>query len=595
MQKIIFSVLLSAIATISTASPDPVKCDYVFGIGRFALPNPNIEIIEPTKKALIKAFPESNVCIRSLSTKDLESALNRSELDFFIASSGMYRRMLHTGIRDIAAVIGPHITNANYAEGTTFVAAASKHSSSDSIRSFRNGILAAGIPAGFTGYLAGMHELKKQGVDVDSFFLRTEFVGSNQFEVLRRLLSGQADLGMLRTCMFEYFTAEHPELKDSFVVINEKKHEEFSCRHSTELYPSWVFGVSSRIDVETATAATTALLKMPNTSSGLAWGIATDFTKLDELMRDLSLGQFKLTDKWLFSKIWEQYRTHISFFACIILFVLLHAWRSDVLVKKRTKELNAAHEHELTLENERNAAREKILDMQRIGVVGQFSSMLIHELGQPNSANQFLIHAFRRRMETQPPTRESVEEILTKLLSNVQREQQLINKVRKYTKKSTSRKPVDALDCLSNAQAVVSQSLARKIEFSMRIPSEAVFVSADELELEILFVNLIKNAVEAVAEIEHPQIDIECLSKQDSVEFFIRDNGPLLSDDQMKLIGVPLNSTKNNGLGLGLYICQMIVENLGGNLTFERASPLGGVCSKISLPAKDAQNVKLEH
>ena len=568
------------------SSDVPAACDYVFGIGRFAQPNPYQEIVEPTKETVARLFADKKVCIRSLSTQDLMKSLERGELDFFISSSGMYRRMLHTGVRDVAAVQGPNISNANYAEGSLLVTNAKRYPIGN-IEQFQGKILAAGITVGFTGYLAGIYELKRQNINAESFFSRIDFIGANQFEILERVLNGKADIGILRTCMLEAYLEDHPDEADNFRIINEKASPNFPCRHSTDLYPSWVFGVSKNIDVATATQLTTALLKMPTTASNWSWGIATDFSLVDQLLRDMQMGPFKRSSRWYVARIWENYSSQILLVLSVVLMIFVHAWRSDRLVQQRTQELNKSHAQEIKFRNERNKAREKILDLQRIGVVGQFSSLLIHELGQPSSANLFLIHAFRRRMESQEPTKQDVDEVLEKLLSNVQREQKLIDKIRKYAKSAPSMwTRTDLFKCIHEAKDIVSKTLVESVSFTVDLPGKPIFIKADELELEILFVNLIKNAAEAVRDVPEPEVGISAVFSDNSVQVVIKDNGPRLSDEQLQQIGMPLKSKKTGGLGLGVYICQMIVEKYGGTLQFSRAGVDCGLCTLISIPIR---------
>lgn len=584
MRAFIAFLINSFLIGLAFGGEAPEKCDYVFGIGRFAQPNPYQEIVNPTINVVKKLFPDKNICIRSLKTQDLQQALENAELDFFISSSGMYRRMLHIGIRDIAAVEGRNAINPNYAEGSLFVANADKYKG-DGFYQFKGKALAAGIPSGFTGYLAGIHELKKNNIDPESFFSSIEFVGPNQYEILERILNGTSDLGILRTCMLESYLTKHPESGNKFRVINEQSHKNFVCKHSTELYPSWIFGVSKQTDVQTATLLTTALLKMNETESGYSWGIATDFSFVDKLLKDLQIGPFKQSDFWYIQQFWSRYKKNIGFGFIILLLICMHSWRSDRLVKKKTRELEAAHAYETKLRTERNNAREKILNMQRIGVIGQFSSLLIHELGQPSAANLLLIHGFRRYIETNEPTKENVDGILTKLLDNLNREEKLIEKIRKYTKSRThNRKRVDLCSCLRSSIHIIDKTLPENIKLTFSLPNESIYIQADELDLEILFINLIKNSSEAISAVQDPTISITLKTSNDAATISIIDNGPRLTDEEINKIKIPLSSTKSNGLGLGVYICQMIAEGLNGTLEYSRHTEDYGIETQVTFP-----------
>ena len=88
---------------------DWAGCGIRLGIGSFAEPNPNYGILEPTVAAIQRAFPELQVCTRTYTTKALERAASSGEVNLFISSAGLYRRVLDKGVRDIASLMGPHI------------------------------------------------------------------------------------------------------------------------------------------------------------------------------------------------------------------------------------------------------------------------------------------------------------------------------------------------------------------------------------------------------------------------------------------------------------------------------------------------------
>lgn len=112
------------------------------------------------------------------------------------------------------------------------------------------------------------------------------------------------------------------------------------------------------------------------------------------------------------------------------------------------------------------------------------------------------------------------------------------------------------------------------------------FVWADSLELELVIVNLLRNASEAQGNVSEP-IRISVTWADNKVEISISDKGRNLSEEEFEKLKVPLTSTKENGMGLGLTIVKTIVEAHQGKICFKRNSDVG-LTVTVSFPlAKD--------
>lgn len=91
---------------------------------------------------------------------------------------------------------------------------------------------------------------------------------------------------------------------------------------------------------------------------------------------------------------------------------------------------------------------------------------------------------------------------------------------------------------------------------------------ADLLELELLIINLLKNSCEALAgeDKKKPKIFFQIAESDDKALITVHDTAPPISKDEMQTLFMPGISSKKNGLGLGLSLCQKIAESHGGNL-----------------------------
>jgi len=110
---------------------------------------------------------------------------------------------------------------------------------------------------------------------------------------------------------------------------------------------------------------------------------------------------------------------------------------------------------------------------------------------------------------------------------------------------------------------------------------------ADEIQIEQVLVNLICNAVEAVA--ENPagprKISLQTERQQDSNQVWatVIDSGAGMSGENVRQLFDPFFTTKPNGLGMGLNISRSIIESHGGRLTAS-ANPGGGMRFRFTLP-----------
>lgn len=100
-------------------------------------------------------------------------------------------------------------------------------------------------------------------------------------------------------------------------------------------------------------------------------------------------------------------------------------------------------------------------------------------------------------------------------------------------------------------------------------------IRGDALELELLTVNLTKNAVEAVGMEEDGFVHVTLVRTPHSIRLSVTDNGPVSNDNDVAAVKNRMNTTKENGLGLGLQIVQGIVERHQAVINFAVRRPCG--------------------
>jgi two-component system sensor kinase FixL len=123
------------------------------------------------------------------------------------------------------------------------------------------------------------------------------------------------------------------------------------------------------------------------------------------------------------------------------------------------------------------------------------------------------------------------------------------------------------------------------MEVSYRLDPDVSLVFVDKIQIQQVLVNLMRNAVEAMADSPRRSLTVTTrLLSADTVEISVADTGPGLRRELIARLFQPLVTTKRRGMGLGLSICRTIVEAHGGRLWRDR-NPVGGTIFRFTLPA----------
>lgn len=222
-------------------------------------------------------------------------------------------------------------------------------------------------------------------------------------------------------------------------------------------------------------------------------------------------------------------------------------------------------------------------NFSRLSAVGTMASAMAHELNQPLTAVANYLEAARDLLSTpDPQTVEIVREALDEASKQSVRAGQIIRRLRDYVSRGEiETRPTDLKPMLSDAASLakigVDGPMPRIVDLS---PQSLPPVMADRVQIQQVLVNLIRNASEAMGETEQPMVwlEAEAIDATDEVEIRVRDNGPGLPDSgEGGEPFQPFNSTKPTGMGLGLSICQTIVDGHGGEMWCKSESGNGAM------------------
>lgn len=228
---------------------------------------------------------------------------------------------------------------------------------------------------------------------------------------------------------------------------------------------------------------------------------------------------------------------------------------------------------------ERKKTEEFLLNSDKLSLVGQLAAGIAHEIRNPLTA----LKGFIQLIELG----DSKKEYFSIIKDEITRIDFIVSEFLSISKpQSVIFENKNIIQILKQVTSFLSSHFNLKnIELRANYPFEKIFVYCAENQLKQLFVNIIKNAIEAMN--NGGILIIEAEIKQNKlVHFRFIDNGIGIPQESIKRLGEPFYSTKDKGTGLGLMVCQKIIKDHAGQLLIESTLGAGTIVSVI-LPIKD--------
>lgn len=233
--------------------------------------------------------------------------------------------------------------------------------------------------------------------------------------------------------------------------------------------------------------------------------------------------------------------------------------------------------------------QDELARIARINTLGEMSSGVAHEINQPLSAIMSYNEACLAMLDDVNPDPVLLRISLSSSVKQANRAGKIIRRLRELaSRKQPVLAPLDINELLTGSIALVQNELdSRQIELTTDLGKLLPLVRGDNIQLEQVVINLIKNAMDAMQQQPRKQLNrIFAYTEQRGrhIRIGIRDNGPGMPENVLPHVFDPFYSSKSDGMGLGLTISQTIVESIGGRLS-ARNLETGGAEFAITLPA----------
>jgi PAS domain S-box-containing protein len=242
-------------------------------------------------------------------------------------------------------------------------------------------------------------------------------------------------------------------------------------------------------------------------------------------------------------------------------------------------------------ELEAEEQRREVTHLARVGMLGELSGALAHELNQPLTAILSNAQVGQRLLQRTPVDLHELAEILQDIVDEDRRAGQVIQRLRTLLKKGDSQlQPLDLNEVVREVLDLDHSDLvARNVGITTRIAPTPLPVHGDRVQLQQVLLNLILNACEAMSANEPSARQLTVVTGREgngSFEVSIADRGGGVEAGRADALFQPFFTTKEQGLGLGLTICRSIVLAHNGDLWVTNNAD-GGATFHMSLPAHD--------
>ncbi|MBA2396864.1 MAG: GHKL domain-containing protein [Ktedonobacteraceae bacterium] len=232
--------------------------------------------------------------------------------------------------------------------------------------------------------------------------------------------------------------------------------------------------------------------------------------------------------------------------------------------------------------------QEQLVQAGKLATLGELTTGVAHELNNPlNNIGLFVGNAIDLiELGMADTDSERILQELSSAMQQVRKATEIISHLRTFGRAaSVSREPVVINQVIVQAISLMREQLRlRQIEMDLQFPPEDVIVIGNAIQLEQVFINLLANARDAMADAERKVITITCAQVDQSVDISVNDTGPGIPPGLEQRIFDPFFTTKEvgAGTGLGLSITYGIIKEHQGTITVE-SRPGGGASFLIQL------------
>lgn len=241
-------------------------------------------------------------------------------------------------------------------------------------------------------------------------------------------------------------------------------------------------------------------------------------------------------------------------------------------------------------EERRLRQHQEMIKASRLTTMGEMAAAMAHELNQPLTAITNYAAASLRLLKSDGQNQEDVEQALEHIDTQAHRAGEIIRRLRNFVRPENINLEVISIAAVIDEIRPLAELDARanNIKLTIDVADDLPDIMADQLQIQQVILNLLRNGVDAMKDSapEDRQLRMNAYySAPDEIRVDITDQGPGVPESIQESVFDPFFSTKIDGMGMGLAICQTITKAHSGRLSFLN-NPQKGATFSISLPTQ---------
>jgi C4-dicarboxylate-specific signal transduction histidine kinase len=224
----------------------------------------------------------------------------------------------------------------------------------------------------------------------------------------------------------------------------------------------------------------------------------------------------------------------------------------------------------------------------RIATLGELASSIAHEVNQPLTAIAMNAKTSLRWLLREDPNLPKVAQLTERIEASAHHASEIVQRIRNMAARHPpERLSVDLNEVVTEALLFVRHDLdTKRIRLKTEFSAEPLRICGDRVQLQQVIVNLLVNSIQAQTQQEASGGLIELrtgLEDDGAIFFAVHDGGPGIAPENLDRIFDGFFTTKDDGMGIGLSVCQSIIVAHGGNITADNHTE-GGAVFRVTLP-----------
>jgi PAS domain S-box-containing protein len=239
-----------------------------------------------------------------------------------------------------------------------------------------------------------------------------------------------------------------------------------------------------------------------------------------------------------------------------------------------------------------NATKAELVRVSRVTTMGELAASVAHEVKQPLAAAANSATAGLNWLNSRPPNLQKARNSLKRIVQESDRASDILTRIREMLQKAPMTKTLLSInDVVKDVVAVAKEQLRRhQVSLKTELAADLPKVLGDRIQLQQVLLNLVINAIEAMAAVRKGPRQLlirscsDLLEERRAVLVVVRDSGLGLSEKDVAQIFKAFFTTKSQGMGMGLSISRSIIEAHGGRLSAQKNNGRGATF-QFALPS----------